>query len=34
MVRLWLTLSLLVMVGCDDQSRGTALNECRMKHYL
>ena len=34
MIRLWLTLSLLVLVGCGDQSRGTALNECRMKHYL
>jgi hypothetical protein len=27
--------SLLALVGCGaDQSRGTALNECRMKNYL
>ena len=35
MIRLAVVVSLLVLVGCGaDQSRGTALNECRMKTYL
>jgi len=34
MVRFSLTLSLFVLVGCTDQSRGTALNECHIKNYL
>ncbi len=34
MTRLLTALLLLVVVGCADQSKGTALNECRMKYYL
>ncbi len=25
---------LLMLVGCADQSKGTALGECRLKYYL
>ena len=35
MIRLAVFVSLLALVGCGtDQSRGAALNECRMKAYL
>ena len=35
MIRLAVVLSLLALAGCGaDRSRGTALNECRMKSYL
>ncbi len=35
MIRLVVVVLLLALVGCGaDQSRGTALNECRMKNYL
>jgi hypothetical protein len=26
--------SLFILVGCADQSKGTALGECRLKYYL
>jgi hypothetical protein len=34
MIRFSLIVALLLLVGCTDQSRGTALNECGMKHYM
>ena len=34
MIRHSLTVSLLILVGCANQSKGTALSECRMKHYM
>ena len=34
MIRFPAILSLLLLAGCADPSRGTALNECRMKYYL
>ncbi len=33
MIRFLAIGSLLMLVGCANKSRGTALNECRMKHY-
>lgn len=32
MIRCAAIISLLVLVGCADQSKGTALNECRMQY--
>ena len=34
MIRLAATLSLLILAGCTGPSKGTALNECRMKYFL
>ena len=34
MIRFLAIVCLLMLVGCADESRGTALNEGRMKHYL
>ena len=34
MIRLPAIVSLVLLAGCADQSKGTALNECRLKHYL
>ena len=34
MIRISALVFLLILVGCADQSKGSALNECRMKHYL
>ena len=34
MIRVFLILSLIVLAGCADQSRGVALNECRQQYYL
>jgi hypothetical protein len=34
MIRYSLVVSLLVLVGCADQSKGTALSECRMKYFM
>jgi hypothetical protein len=34
MIRHSLTVSLLFLVGCADQSKGTTLSECRMKYYM
>ena len=34
MIRHSLIVLLLALVGCADESRGTALNECRMKTHL
>jgi hypothetical protein len=34
MVRLLAIMLLLMLVGCVDQSRGAALAECRLRHYL
>jgi hypothetical protein len=34
MVRLVSLVSLVVLVSCADKSRGAALNECRLRHYL
>jgi hypothetical protein len=34
MIRFAVIVSLLVIVGCADQSKGTALDECRMQQYL
>ena len=34
MIRFSAALSLLLLIGCADQSKGTALNECRLKYYL
>jgi hypothetical protein len=34
MFRLLAIVSLLMLVGCADQSRGAALGECRMMYYL
>jgi hypothetical protein len=33
-IRLLVILSLVLLAGCADQSKGAALNECRLKHYL
>lgn len=34
MIRIPVLVCLLVVAGCADQSKGSALNECRMKFYL
>ena len=34
MIRHSFIVSLILLAGCADESRGTALNECRVKHYL
>jgi hypothetical protein len=34
MIRISVLVCLLVVAGCADQSKGSALNECRVKHYL
>ena len=34
MIRFLAALPLLLLIGCADQSKGTALNECRLKYYL
>ncbi|HTI84216.1 MAG TPA: hypothetical protein VL614_27515 [Acetobacteraceae bacterium] len=34
MIRISVLVCLLAVAGCADQSKGSALNECRMKHYL
>jgi hypothetical protein len=34
MIRASVLVCLLVVTGCTDQSKGSALNECRMKYYL
>lgn len=34
MIRYVAAISLFALVGCADQSRGAAFNECRMKSYL
>jgi hypothetical protein len=34
MIRSIATMSLFTLVGCADQSRGAAFNECQMKSYL
>ena len=34
MIRFLAIVSLPILVGCADLSKGTALNECRMRHYL
>jgi hypothetical protein len=34
MTRSVASVSLLILVGCADQSRGAALAECRLKYYL
>lgn len=34
MIRALATASLFILVGCADQSKGAALGECRLKHYL
>jgi hypothetical protein len=34
MIRIFAVLSLLVVVGCADKSRGAALNECRTKYDI
>lgn len=34
MTRISAVVSLLLLIGCADQSKGAALNECRLKYYL
>jgi hypothetical protein len=34
MIRCLIVVLLLGLVGCADPSRGAALNECRLQHYL
>jgi hypothetical protein len=34
MVRFAAIVSLFILVGCADQSKGAALGECRLKYYL
>jgi hypothetical protein len=34
MIRFLAVLLPTLLLGCADQSKGTALNECRMKYYL
>ena len=34
MIRISALVCLLVMASCADHSKGSALNECRMKYYL
>ena len=34
MIRLSAAVAALLVAGCADQSKGTALNECRLKYYL
>ena len=34
MGRIWFALFLPLLVGCADQSAGSALNACRMMYYL
>jgi hypothetical protein len=34
MIRISVVVALLALSGCADQSKGSALNECRMKYYL
>jgi hypothetical protein len=34
MPRILCALPLLMLIGCADQSKGAALNECRMQYYL
>ena len=34
MMRYMAVISVLTLVGCADQSRGAALNECRQKYFL
>jgi hypothetical protein len=34
MIRISVLVCLLVVAGCADTSKGSALNECRMRHYL
>lgn len=34
MIRIPVFMFLLILAGCADQSKGSVLNECRMKHYL
>jgi hypothetical protein len=34
MIRVSEIMLLLVLVGCADQSKGAALNECRLRYYL
>jgi hypothetical protein len=34
MIRFLPLMLLLVLAGCADQSRGTALNECQLRNYL
>ncbi len=34
MIRCLAIASLLALAGCADPSKGAALNECRMRHYL
>jgi hypothetical protein len=34
MLRILPIATLLLLVGCADQSKGAALNECRLRYYL
>lgn len=34
MIRFLAFVSLVLLAGCADQSKGAALNECRLKYYL
>jgi hypothetical protein len=34
MIRIFCLAALLALVGCADPSKGTALNECRMRYWL
>jgi hypothetical protein len=34
MIRFLPIVLLLMLVGCAEQSKGVALNECRLKYYL
>ena len=34
MLRFLAIVSLAVLVGCTDRSRGAALNECRLRYFL
>ena len=34
MTRAWAVALITLLAGCADQSKGSALNECRMKYYL
>ncbi|HUN39307.1 MAG TPA: hypothetical protein VMU81_03370 [Acetobacteraceae bacterium] len=34
MIRIPVLMLLPMLVGCSDQSKGSAMNQCRMEHYL
>ena len=34
MIRIWFVVFAPLLVGCADQSEGSALNACRMRYYL